>query len=239
MKVIGHRGAAGLALENTLAGFELARLLGVDAIELDIHITKDNQIVAVHDTDLKRVSKHGVSKRIKDHTLAQIQKIVLNDGESVVPTLESVFETTTKVPLYIEIKAEGCVEQLLHILDKYPERSVTVVSFKLNELALLRQLRPKLKLVGLERTKSIEIIQLARMLKLDGIGLNFWVLNPLAYWLAKRANLTIYVYTVNSRFLGKFLGLVYPRVAICSDHPEWFVRHPYPIVRSIEKAKRS
>ena len=59
MKIIGHRGAAGLALENTLPGIELARLLGVDAIEIDVRKTKDNQLILCHDADLKRVA--GVS----------------------------------------------------------------------------------------------------------------------------------------------------------------------------------
>ncbi len=56
MKIIGHRGVAGLALENTLPGLELARLLGVDAIEFDVRMTNDEHIVLCHDNSLSRVA---------------------------------------------------------------------------------------------------------------------------------------------------------------------------------------
>ena len=51
--VIGHRGGAGLAPENTLAAFEKARRLGVDGVELDVHLTSDGEVVVHHDYELK------------------------------------------------------------------------------------------------------------------------------------------------------------------------------------------
>ena len=52
LNVIGHRGAAGLLPENTLAGFKKAIELGVDTIELDIHLTSDNKAVFYDDSRL-------------------------------------------------------------------------------------------------------------------------------------------------------------------------------------------
>jgi len=49
MKVIGHRGAAGLAPENTFAGFDIALALGVDGIETDVQKTQDGKLVLFHD----------------------------------------------------------------------------------------------------------------------------------------------------------------------------------------------
>ena len=49
LNVIGHRGAAGLLPENTLAGFKKAMEIGVDTIELDIGLTSDNEAVVYHD----------------------------------------------------------------------------------------------------------------------------------------------------------------------------------------------
>lgn len=49
LNVIGHRGAAGLLPENTLAGFKKAMEIGVDTIELDIALTSDNEAVVYHD----------------------------------------------------------------------------------------------------------------------------------------------------------------------------------------------
>src|SRR5947208_1574738 len=56
MKVSGHRGAAGLAPENTFAGFELALALGVDGIETDVQKTKDGKLVLFHDSLLDRTT---------------------------------------------------------------------------------------------------------------------------------------------------------------------------------------
>ena len=63
MKIIGHRGAAGLALENTLPSLELARLLGVHAIEFDVRKTKDNRLVLCHDADLSDISNSDAKVR--------------------------------------------------------------------------------------------------------------------------------------------------------------------------------
>lgn len=230
MKIIGHRGAAGLALENTLPSLELARLLGVDAIEFDVRRTKDNKLVLCHDNDLDDISDADL--KVGDTTLKQLQKVVLNDEQSVTPSLREALKMTGSVPVLIELKETGCAELLLEVLADFPDTDVTVVSFKLDELAYLRKLRPNMKLYGLERTKPFDIIQFARELRLNGVGLNFWLLNPLTYWLAKRYNLDIFVYTVNSRLLGNFIGLLYPDVAICTNHPEWFIKHPYLKLRA-------
>ena len=53
---IGHRGARAYAPENTLASFKKALEIGVDAVELDVRKTKDNQLVVIHDADVKRTT---------------------------------------------------------------------------------------------------------------------------------------------------------------------------------------
>lgn len=230
MRIIGHRGAAGLALENTLPSIELARLLGVNAIEIDVRKTKDNKLVVCHDSDLSDIS--GSSAKVSENSLRQLQKIILNDGQSVTPSLRQALKMAGSIPVMIELKQAGCAELLMEVLKEFPDLKVSVASFKLDELAYLRRLNPKMTLYGLERTKPFDIIQFARELKLDGVGLNFWLLNPLTYFLAKRYKLDVYVYTVNSRLLGRFIGLLYPAVAVCTNHPEWFISHPYLRLRS-------
>ncbi len=225
MKIIGHRGAAGLALENTLPSVELARLLGVDGIEIDIRKTKDGKLVLCHDADLSRISQ--CNDKISDLTLKALQSITLNDGQSTIPTLQEAFRMAGKVPLIIELKEDGCTRELLRVFSSFPDARATIASFKIYELGKLRSLASRVKLVGLERTKPFDIIQLARRLKLDGVGLNFWLLNPLTYFWIKRSNLSLYVYTVNNRFVGKMIRLLYPDAAICTDHPEWFIKHPW------------
>ncbi len=231
MKIIGHRGAAGLALENTLAGIEVARLLGVDAIEIDVRKTKDDVLVLCHDADLKRTSDS--SEKVGDLTFDELQEIILNDGESTVPSLHKALKTAGKTPVIIELKSTNVAKELHKVLADFPALDVTVVSFKLDELRRIRDENPNIRLFGLEHTKPFDIIQWAHIIKLNGVGLNFWLLNPLTYMLLKRRKLSIYAYTVNSRLLARFLQFLYPDVAICTDHPELFINRSWTKLRKI------
>ena len=222
MKVIGHRGAAGSELENTLASLQIAIDLGVYAVEIDIRKTKDNHLVVCHDADLTRIAHDG--RKISDLSLIQLQKIPLLTGANI-PTLTEALEVIHTTPVFIELKESGCSQLLLNVLAKFPKARVQICSFNLNELAALRELSPDLTLYGSERTKPFDIIHLANRLNLNGIGLNYWLLNPLTYWLCKRSHLSMFVYTVNNRFVANFLGKLYPDVAICTDYPERFIKH--------------
>jgi len=236
MKIIAHRGASGLALENTLASLELARLLGVDAIEIDILKTSDDVLVVCHDFTLTRVSESAI--HIGGSTLEQIQAVTLNDGASSVPTLEQALEITGDIPLIIELKSADCVDAIVPVIKRHAKRDLSIASFRHGDLGKLRKLTVDAKLIALERTKPFEIVDSAKREGFDGIGLNFWLLNPLTYWWIKRAGLSLYVYTINSRVLGNFIGWLYPRAAICTDHPEWFIKHPWLKVRRSFADKR-
>lgn len=239
MKIIGHRGAAGLALENTLNGIEIARLLGVDAIEMDVRKTRDGVLVLCHDADLPRISDS--TERVIDLSYEQLEQILLKDGESRVPTLRQALKAAGKVPVIIELKDTGLAEELHRVLSEFPKTQATIVSFKHNELHKLREANPDTKLYALEHTRVFDVVQWAKIIKLNGVGLNFWLLNPLAYHLLKRRKLEIYAYTVNSKLYARFLQWLYPDVMICTDHPEYFVKHSWTKlknIRSKQHAKR-
>jgi len=79
--VVGHRGAAGLLPENTLAGFKGAMDLGVDAIELDVHLTSDNQAVVYHDFRLNpAITRDSKGKWIRQERL--IKELTLSELKS-------------------------------------------------------------------------------------------------------------------------------------------------------------
>lgn len=217
MRIIGHRGAAGHELENSLASLQHAVKLGVWAIEFDVRKTKDGKLIVFHDADLKRVAEQKA--QIEDLTLAQLDKIPLISG-SHIPTLTEALEVIGSKRAFIELKDTGCTDELVRVLVGFPKANVTVVSFKHSELQSLRKQKPNLKLFALENTKPFDIIHLTKRLDLDGVGLNYWLLNPLTYWLCKRAGLDIYVYTVDSPRLARFINKFYPDVAICTNYPK-------------------
>ena len=65
--IIGHRGIPTLAPENTLESFRLAFDQGADIVEMDVRLSRDNQVVVIHDRDLKRTT--GVEKRVSELTI--------------------------------------------------------------------------------------------------------------------------------------------------------------------------
>jgi hypothetical protein len=101
---------------------------------------------------------------------------------------------------------------------------MTVASFKHDAILAIRKLRPEYKLYFAEAHRSVEVLQKARAAKVQGIDLNYKLINPFTYWLAKRWSLNIMVYTVNNALVQRCISFLYPDVAICTDHPERFVQ---------------
>jgi len=75
--IIGHRGVKGIAPENSLSGFKKAVELGIDGIELDVHLTKDGKLAVIHDMDLKRLS--GLKIPIKQLTFEELKKYDISE----------------------------------------------------------------------------------------------------------------------------------------------------------------
>jgi len=218
-QVIGHRGAAGLGLENSRTAIKKGLALGAFALEVDVRQTRDNKLVLCHDADLGKMA--GDSRKIADLDWTELRNIMLLDGSRLL-SLEAALKLVGNQPMIIEMKDGSSEEPLLAVLDKFPEATVSVASFKRPLLVALRQSRPDLPLYVLEHTDSLDGVQFALRHNLQGIGLNFWLLSPFTYLRATRSGLGIYVYTVNNRFLGWFLRRLYPKITICSDHPARF-----------------
>jgi glycerophosphoryl diester phosphodiesterase len=136
--IIAHRGASGLAPENTLAAFKLALDMGAKAIELDVHQTRDGQLVVLHDYDLKRTA--GVQKAVKDLTY---ERLVAYDvggwfhksfkGQRV-PLLSEVYDLCEgKAQLNVELKKgssvyPGIEQRLVELIEERKAWSSTLVS---------------------------------------------------------------------------------------------------------------
>lgn len=217
--IIGHRGAAGVALENSLQSVKAAIRHGVDALEFDVHLTKDGHIVVLHDKRTRRIADEDVIVRQK--TLAELRALELKNGQTI-PTIDEVLATVGTTPLVIDIKDHGVAEAMIEVFKRFPKAHVTFASFKHQELARAKELFPECPIYVLEHHSPFEIINRARHLKATGIGLNKWLMNPLTYKLARRYHLELYVYTVNSPLLVKFLLKFYPEISLCTDHPARF-----------------
>ncbi len=145
--VIAHRGGRDLFPENTMVAFDGSNDLGVDALEMDVCLTKDGQLVTHHDLTIDRTS-NGAGKLI-DFTFQELQKF--NFGHHFkdingqlpfreltvnIPTMDEVMEKySAKYPLIIEIKNKSengfkAAQKLLDLIQKYKiEQNVIVASF--------------------------------------------------------------------------------------------------------------
>lgn len=130
-RVFGHRGAAGLAPENTIPSFALALSLGADILELDVHASRDGVIVVSHDPTLERTTNgDGV---LRDQRWDALEKLdagyrFTRDGHDFpfrgqgirLATLESVFRLFPLALCNIEIKQEDppIVEEVLNLVQR-------------------------------------------------------------------------------------------------------------------------
>lgn len=101
-KGVAHRGLHNQdVMENSLKAFELAVQNNV-AIELDIHLTKDNQLVVIHDEDLKRLTgKEGIVEHL---TLKELEQYKLLDGQKIPLFSEVIDLVNEQVPILVELK---------------------------------------------------------------------------------------------------------------------------------------
>ncbi len=102
--VAAHRGFSGGYPENTMLAFKEAIKLGVDQIETDVRITKDNELVLIHDSTLERTTNG--SGKVCDYTLSELKQLDAGRGEQI-PTLRELLELVKDHPtitLDIELK---------------------------------------------------------------------------------------------------------------------------------------
>lgn len=212
MKIIGHRGAAGLAPENTIPAIQKGLSADADVIEVDIRQTLDGKIVLSHDSNLKRV--YGADLKISAHTLNQLRASCPN-----LPTLDQVLQILTNKMIIIEVKEFIEPDKIFKILQKYPKVKIKFSSFNHRVIREIKKHSPASFCYVLEHHSPFEIINHASKMKADGIGLNYGVINPLTYFLARRKNLHIYVYTLNKLWIAKILKFFYRSIDICTDDP--------------------
>lgn len=157
MQIWGHRGAYHYAPENTIYSFQKAIELGADGVEFDVQLTKDGEVVVIHDEKINRVSTgNGM---VKDYTLQELRYFNFNKrGISEpkympIPTLDDVL--TLLVPsaltINIELKTgivyyDGIERKTIDIVRKYGlQERVLYSSFNHFSVQKVKQLEPAAK----------------------------------------------------------------------------------------------
>jgi glycerophosphoryl diester phosphodiesterase len=193
---IGHRGARAYAPENTLTSFKKALEIGVDAIELDVRKTKDNQLVVIHDGDVKRTTNgEGL---VCELTLKEIKCFSIEGGEKI-PTLgEALDFLDKKVMVFVELKEEGIEKQVLSAVhERGMEKNVVVTSFFEGSLKKVRELNGEVE-TGLIYAKHKNPLKAALDLKANYLVALYRFVHTANVEKAHENGLKMVVWTINN-----------------------------------------
>jgi len=193
--VCGHRGAAGLAPENTLTAFRKGLELGVDALECDVHCSSDGRVMIHHDPTLDRMTNS--SGRIDKTPAARLREIDAGDGGPV-PFLEELLELAKgRADLVIEFKDDAAVLPAFDLVKSAGLLNrTTFISFELHRLIALRKHSAEARVSSLWWNPTEADIAYAATMS-TGVDLFHMRLSPLLAKMIKAAGLFLRVYTPN------------------------------------------
>lgn len=225
-QIWAHRGASGYAPENTIVSFQKAIDMGADGIELDVQMTKDGEIVVIHDETVDRTSDH--TGWVKDYTLLELKAMNFNYqnktdpfnpgdqclGEVVyteydkveIPTMREVFELIkpTKLIINIEIKT-GIVfypieEKLLALTKEMGmEDRVIYSSFNHSTILKIKELKPDAKVGFLYADGTLNMPEYATKYGVEALHPAVWNCQYEGFVEeCKKKNVALHVWTVNA-----------------------------------------
>ena len=223
--VVGHRGAMGHALENTIESVKKAIKLNVDGIEIDVFKSKTGELIVYHDPFLSRLSNSNAF--IEQISLDSIKKVELKGGLSI-PTLNEVINIIPeKIFLNIELKGSNTAFETNKVIIEYlkefnltPSKFI-ISSFRWDELKKFRDLNKDIPIAILVDSlyKIDNAIKLAK-------EINAIALNPNNKFITKKIvkkiqsnNIKVFPYTINSPKNIKRMKLMGVD-AIITDYPE-------------------
>lgn len=234
-KVWAHRGASAYAPENTLEAFLLAAEQGADGVELDVQLTKDGEMVVVHDEEIDRVSDG--SGFVKDYTLAELKILNFNKThpeyqDVKIPTLREVYEALkpTGVTINVELKTgifwyKDLEKKVLELTKEMEmEDRVIYSSFNHYSIQQMKKIVPEAETAYLYSDVILNVAEYAKNTKVDG-------LHPAVYHVKMAdflkeylgSNLNVRVWTVNEKADMKWLidaGVT----AIITNYPDMAVQ---------------
>ncbi len=229
--IIAHRGASHLAPENTIASAKLAWELGADAVEIDVHLSKDNRVMVIHDKDTKRTCSGKTNLAI-----AKYPSMLLRDldagiwkgeefkGEKI-PYLEEIIETVpVGKTLLVEIKSgEEILDHIQYVLEKYgSEKNIVFIAFNWNTIVETKKRFPDHKCYWLSDSKTSvkKRISEVRKVRLDGINLSNKIIDNEIMDLCNAEGIEVFAWTIDDPDEAKrLIGLGVK--GITTNRPEW------------------
>ena len=201
MIIMGHRGAAALEPENTLLSIATAVEIGVDAVEIDVHLSKDKEIVVIHDATVDRTT-NGTGA-VSSYTLEEMKRLDAGKGETI-PTLQEVMDLIHgKVKLVIELKDEGTEEPVVDLIKRNGlVENVYVISFWHRLVRTVKDIEGRIKtgvlFVGCPVDASI-----AARVSADALVMKYTFVDKRFVDTAHKEGLTVFVWNIDDPRLVK------------------------------------
>ncbi|MDG1872110.1 MAG: glycerophosphodiester phosphodiesterase family protein [Flavobacterium sp.] len=203
MLKIGHRGAKGYEPENTLIGFEKALALGVDQIELDVHLSADGEIMVIHDKTIDRTTNG--SGCVNSLTCTELQQFRIRK-QHYIPTLTEVLDLIDrKCSVNIEIKSTNLADKLVTVLEQFiiekdwKYSHFIVSSFKWDTLEKVRSLNPEISIAVLTETNIEHALAFAKKIRAQAINPDFQLLSKDNVSAMQQAGFQVFSWTVNEK----------------------------------------
>lgn len=236
MIIYAHRGARGYAPENTMEAFKKALVLKADGIELDIHTTKDGEIVICHDHDIDRTS-NGTGW-ICDFTLEELKKLDFGAwfhsdfAGATIPTFAEFFTWYVKTPLLLNIEIKNGPVIYDQIEEKViaamkaiaPEdfdlyNRIIISSFYHPSLCKIKELDNRFKTGVLFDSRPVDVLSLIKQTNADYLHPHWHYLD--SEWIKSACEVGIGVnsYTVNTPEEFAFVSKL-SLTGIFSDYPD-------------------
>jgi len=195
--VVAHRGASGLAPENTMAAHRVAFRTGAHMIETDVQETEDGILVCIHDYDVNRTT-NGTGT-IAELSYCEIRELDAGDGEKI-PSLEEVLDYTRgKLKLNIELKVSDIEKK---VLDFVKERKmipdVTISSFLHGTLVSTRDLDTEVTTAVLVTKLRDDMISYVNELEANALNPDHKTISQVLVDEAHSNNVLVFPWTVNN-----------------------------------------
>lgn len=233
MKIISHSGGAGLGLQNTAEAINASLKYKIDAIEIDVRYTRDGHAVLSHDHTTKAIANRNLN--IHNSTLEELQALTLNNGERILTLEEALTLIDNRTHVYLDVKDFSTARSLVNTIKQFPATQFTLTGRIQHFIQSVAEECDNADFLAQSHFGQFEIIQTAKKTGAVGITLNVWILNPLTYRLAKRYDLRLCVYAVNSPAMIWFIRKFHPDIWVTTDRPDLFSK-PRKVKKSKHKA---
>ncbi|MFC5463187.1 glycerophosphodiester phosphodiesterase [Lederbergia graminis] len=234
--ILAHRGSAGTHPENTMESFKAAEKAGADGIELDVHFSKDGEIVVIHDNTVDRTTDG--TGYINQLTLAELKKLKANyhykhffNKASRIPTLREVFEWLSGNQLLcnIELKNsdqphEGLEDKVIELIKEFNLVTRTFISsFNHYSLVYINNQYPEMETAPLYNDILYKPWEYAKTLGSIGIHPKYKVITNEMIETAIENGIAVRPYTINKeKDMKRFIQANCS--AIITDYPEKAVK---------------